>query len=161
MQQAIDIFPTCLKRLNHELNRIVREPLPNIIVKPDDNNIRIWYFLFYNMTDEYKGGQYLGKIVFDNQYPFKAPTIEFLTPNGRFENNVKICTTFTHFHPEEWTPEWSVGSLLVGLMSFMYEPANKGVGSITTSDDDKRKLAIESINYNKKLKEFNDNFQFK
>jgi ubiquitin-conjugating enzyme E2 J2 len=155
-----DIFPICLKRLTYELKRISNEPLPGIIVKPDDANIRIWYFLFYNMTDEYKGGQYLGKIVFDNQYPFKAPTIEFLTPNGRFDVNIKICTTFTHFHPEEWTPEWSVGSLLVGLMSFMYEPANNNsVGSIITTEKDKKRFAMESIDFNKKLKEFTDNFR--
>lgn len=31
-------------------------------------------------------------------YPFSPPKLRFFTPNGRFETNKDICTTFTNFH---------------------------------------------------------------
>ena len=33
----------------------------------------------------YTGGYYHGKLVFPKEYPFKAPSIYMLTPNGRFK----------------------------------------------------------------------------
>jgi hypothetical protein len=48
---------------------------------------------------------------------------------------------------------WSVGTILVGLLSFMNESADT-VGSVKTSDDVKRRAAAESLEYNLNNKEF-------
>lgn len=48
---------------------------------------------------------------------------------------------------QTWNPVWSVGTILVGLLSFMLESANT-VGSITTDDAEKRRLARASLEYN-------------
>ena len=42
----------------------------------------------------YTGGYYHGKLVFPKEYPFKAPSIYMLTPNGRFKvlmNFYSLC----------------------------------------------------------------------
>jgi len=51
------------------------------------------------------------------------------------------------FHPESWSPLWSVASILTGLLSFMVgsEPTT---GSVITTDEEKRALAAASVEYN-------------
>ena len=59
----------------------------------------------------------MGKIFFPPDYPFKPPDIIFVTPNGRFKTNKKICMSFTSYHPESWSNQ-SIESMLMGLISF-------------------------------------------
>ena len=48
---------------------------------------------------------------------------------------------------ESWNPMWSVGTILNGLLSFMYEN-NITTGSISTSKAEKRRLAAISLEQN-------------
>lgn len=48
---------------------------------------------------------------------------------------------------ESWNPMWSVGTILNGLLSFMYEH-NITTGSISTSKAEKRRLAAISLEQN-------------
>lgn len=142
---------TCIRRLNLEFTKIQADPSEHIEIARDENNILIWYFLLKKLQDDYVDGEYIGKLSFPPTYPFKAPTIEFITPNGRFACGVKICTTFSHFHPEEWSPEWNMIGMLMGLISFMHEESPESVGSIQCSKEIRIKYAQESLEYNKKL----------
>ncbi len=47
--------------------------------------------------------------------------------------------------------QWSVGTILLGLYTFMLEESPT-YGSITTSPDTKRQLASESLEFNVKNK---------
>jgi ubiquitin-conjugating enzyme E2 J2 len=96
---------------------------------------------------DFEGGIYHGKLVFPPNYPFKPPSISIFTPNGRFAINTKLCLSITDFHPESWNPMWSVGTILTGLMSFMYD-SQPTTGSINTSKQEKQRLARESLGYN-------------
>ena len=42
----------------------------------------------------YEGGYYHGKLVFPKEYPFKAPSIYMVTPNGRFKVTIFLVETF-------------------------------------------------------------------
>lgn len=44
--------------------------------------------------------------------------------------------SITDYHPETWNPMWSVGTILTGLLSFMYDN-QPTTGSITTSKAEK------------------------
>jgi hypothetical protein len=70
-----------------------------------------------------------------------------LTPSGRFTPNTRLCLSMSDFHPESWSPLWSVASILTGLLSFMVgsEPTT---GSVITTDEEKRALAAASVEYN-------------
>lgn len=57
------------------------------------------------------------------------------------------------FHPELWNPMWSVSSILTGLLSFMLEDTST-LGSITTSDSEKRRFASDSLEFNLKDSRF-------
>ena len=80
----------------------------------------------------FEGGVYHGKIVFPNDYPMKPPAIYMLTPNGKFQTNVRLCLTMSDYHPESWSPLWTTSTVLIGLLSFMID--NK-CGSFTGMDN--------------------------
>ena len=105
----------------------------------------------------YEGGLFQGKLVFPSEFPFKPPTIYMLTPNGRFKTNVRLCLSISDYHPDTWNPAWSVSTILTGLLSFMIEN-NPTMGSIETSDYEKKVLAKQSLDFNLSNKTFVDLF---
>ena len=105
----------------------------------------------------YSGGIYHGKLQFPSEFPFKPPAIYMLTPNGRFKCNVRLCLSISDFHPDTWNPAWSVATILTGLLSFMVEK-NPTMGSIETSDYEKKLLAQKSLEFNMNNKIFVDLF---
>eukprot|EP00834_Sanchytrium_tribonematis_P002866 NODE_97_length_20652_cov_0.832093.p16 type:complete len:123 gc:universal NODE_97_length_20652_cov_0.832093:10749-11117(+) len=107
-------------RLQKEYMSILRFPIDNISVKPDDQNLLIWYFVIQGPTDTpYFGGEYFGTIIFENNYPFSPPNFKMFTPNGRFDPGKLICMTNTTFHRDMWNPLWTIESMLIGLVSYM------------------------------------------
>lgn len=138
------------KRVNKEIQMYKKEnfTFPNFIVQPTDD-LGVWYFVIYDLKDTvYENGIYLVKVTLPPKYPFKAPDFVFLTDSGRFQVNKKICTSFTGFHPELYSPSWNICSLCAGLISFMTDPTNspesKGIGYLETSDEMKKLIAIKS-----------------
>lgn len=97
----------------------------------------------------YEDGIYHGKLMFPAEFPFKPPSILMITPSGRFKCNTRLCLSISDFHPDSWNPAWSVATILTGLLSFMVEK-NPTLGSIDTTDREKRQLARESLEFNLK-----------
>ena len=60
----------------------------------------------------------------------KPPNIFFMTPNGRFETNTKICLSISGFHPESWRPSWSIRTALLAMIGFMPTHGNGAIGSL-------------------------------
>lgn len=83
-------------------------------------------------------------------YPFKPPSIMMLTPSGRFVPGARICLSISDFHPESWNPLWSVGTILLGLQSFMYDSVTTTGALNNVSDAEKQRLAAASVDYNMK-----------
>ncbi|KAK9734237.1 hypothetical protein RND81_04G125200 [Saponaria officinalis] len=79
------------------------------------------------------------------------------TPNGRFMTQKKICLSMSDFHPESWNPMWSVSSILTGLLSFMVDNSPT-TGSVTTTVEEKQRLAKASLAFNCKNPTFNKLF---
>lgn len=70
-----------LKRIKKELNDLNKDPLPSISAGPiNKNNIFYWSAMIIGPDDTpYNGGMFQLSIVFPECYPFKPPTILFLT----------------------------------------------------------------------------------
>jgi ubiquitin-conjugating enzyme E2 J2 len=96
----------------------------------------------------FDGGVYFGYISLPENYPLKAPDFVFLTPNGRFKTNSKICTSFSAFHQDTFTSTWNIMTMMEGLISFMTDTNGGGVGSICATDDERRELALKSLDWN-------------
>lgn len=145
-------------RLRKELKALLKEPVDNIRALPNESNILEWHYVIEGGKDTpYEGGWYHGIIKFPKEYPFKPPSIEMLTPNGRFKTNTKLCLSMSDFHPETWNPLWSVANILTGLHSFMLEEGST-YGSIVTPISQKEQAARESLALNVQNKAFAELF---
>jgi ubiquitin-conjugating enzyme E2 J2 len=142
----------CVRRLTKELAAFKKDPMqePRITVSPNERNIlEMHYVIEGSKGTPYDGGVYHGKLIFPKEYPLKPPSVIMCTPSGRFHPNRRLCLSMSDFHPESWNPMWSVSTILTGLYSFMIENSPT-MGSIETSNDTKRKLAAQSLEYNVK-----------
>ncbi|ANB11233.1 E2 ubiquitin-conjugating protein UBC6 [Sugiyamaella lignohabitans] len=77
-----------------------------------------------------------------------------MTPSGRFKTSTRLCLSISDYHPKTWNPAWSVSTILTGLLSFMVSDESTA-GSMISTDEQKRKLARESLAWNVK---YNVNF---
>ncbi|RLN96812.1 hypothetical protein BBJ28_00014483 [Nothophytophthora sp. Chile5] len=151
------------KRLRKEYLALQRKPVENIQAVPLETNILEWHYVITGTAGSpYEGGYYHGKLKFPPEYPMKPPSVLMCTPNGRFKTNQRLCLSMSDFHPETWNPMWSVSSILTGLYSFMvrvccvYAACNTlstlenqaTLGSVSTTDAQKRKYAATSLETN-------------
>jgi ubiquitin-conjugating enzyme E2 J2 len=150
VDKKVSLTNICIKRLVGDLKMLIREPLEDIEVITEDDNMLVWYFLIRGPEySDYKGGYYLGIIDHDPDYPFKPPNFRILTPNGRFIPDDKICLSNSGFHVEEWSSMWNVKTMLMGLLSVMLDDVEHGLAHIRDTPENRTKLAEESIEYNK------------
>lgn len=145
---------TSTQRLKQDYKRLIQDPVPYITAHPLPANILEWHYVVLGPPESpYEDGFYHGKLIFPAEFPFKPPSILMTTPNGRFKTNTRLCLSISDFHPDTWNPAWSVGTILQGLLSFMLEKSPT-LGSVDSSDREKRQLARDSIEFNMKDKTF-------
>ena len=116
-----------VKRLQSDYRQLLNTPVEFVSAHPLDENILEWYvfndlvielikpltFFFLQFLQyfqrhyvirgppdsSYEGGLYHGKLVFPKEYPMKPPAIYMITPNGKFQVNVRLCLTISDYHP--------------------------------------------------------------
>lgn len=141
-------------RLKQDYLRLKKDPVPYVVAEPVPANILEWHYVVTGPENTpYEGGLYHGKLVFPREFPFKPPSIYMITPNGRFKTNTRLCLSISDFHPDTWNPAWSVSTILTGLLSFMIEKSPT-LGSIESSEYEKRQLAGQSLDFNLQDKVF-------
>ena len=142
------------KRLSRDKKLLNSDPVPGIEVTLNEDDILDWHFVIHGREGTpYQDGVYHGRLVFPPTFPFGPPKILFLTPNGRFKVNERICFSLSDFHPEEWKPAYSVTAVLRGVYDFMHETTDT-IGSINTTNSERRRLARESMVFNSKSASF-------
>lgn len=104
-------------RLHKEEIKLQMDPIPNAIVVRE--GYLNFHFCLYHLDSPYSEGIYHGLLELHENYPFAAPKLLFYTPNGRFQTNIPICTSFTNYHQESWTSAWNIRTLILGTISFM------------------------------------------
>lgn len=149
------------KRISKEMQmyQIDNFSFPNLILRPTDD-LTVWYFIVHDLQDTpYDTGVYYGNVYLPKEYPLKPPDFIFRTPNGRFEVGKKICTTFTGFHQDTYTSTWNIMTMMEGMISFMTDTVDVvGIGSLTSSEDEKKTFAAHSSDWNKRQEIFNTIF---
>ena len=146
------------QRLVKELQRLQRAPPPGISAQPLESNLLEWHFVLRCEQAPYTGGEYHGRLDFPPEYPMLPPAFRVFTPSGRFEPGARLCLSMSDYHPESWNPAWSVETLLVGLMSFMFEESD-AIGSVHASAAERQRLAVASRAFNAKNPVFCELFQ--
>jgi ubiquitin-conjugating enzyme E2 J2 len=143
------LAPKASRRIQRELSDFRLSPPPFVPkIGMSDDNMRRLYFLIEGPTDSpYEGGEYILCAELASDYPMSAPVIRMLTPSGRFDVNQSICTTFTHYHPELWSPTYNFTNILISFVSFMMDDET-GVGSIKTGAEERKMHAANSKIWN-------------
>ena len=137
-----------VKKLMKDYEDIVKNPLENVKVTCKNNDLYNCYCLFHDLKEEYDGGEYILHIKLAANHPMDPPDFFFLTPNGRFEINKKLCFSNSGYHSETWSPMWNLRTIILGFLSFFLEKETKGIGHITIPNSEKKKLAEKSKIYN-------------
>ena len=113
-------------------------------IGPYGSNLLRWHFsVMGSPNSEYDGGIYHGRVLLPRDYPGSPPRVQLLTPSGRFIPGHDICLSASNYHPESWTPKWTVLSLIDALRLHMLTQANE-IGGMTATPSERRKFANES-----------------
>jgi len=110
-----------------------------IHIAPEEEDYYKVHFILQGPEESpFDGGLYHGVLHLNNEHPLKPPRIYMFTPSGRFtvehhpipKDRGGICTNFTAYHPESWTPVCNIETVLKGFGSFMCDLELQGVGGI-------------------------------
>lgn len=150
----MDVNKITIKRINGDFKLFESSKPQFFDILPNKENILEIHFLMYGQTGTpYQGGQYIGKIVHNPEYPRKAPDYYVLTPNSRFDTYKKICLTNSSYHQSDWAPAaWNLVSILEGFSSVWHSDIKEdkiGISHISNAPVATIKdLASKSVEYN-------------
>lgn len=118
-----------------------------IRIGPFGRNLLTWHFTYAGAPgSSFSGGLYHGRVILPRNYPGSPPRVQILTPSGRFIVGEDICLSASNYHPESWTPRWTVLGLVQALRLHMLTTANE-IGGLNASEETRRRLAQESRNW--------------
>ena len=138
-------------RIEKELKNIQREPLFGITLLPSDNLLVQTAIINGVEGTPYEGYRWRVRLNFPQDYPFKAPTAQFMDrmfhPNVSY-NSGEICIDILK---TAWSPAQNIRSILVSLQSLLNDPfpgsplnSEAGVLFTTNRDGYNRRVREES-----------------
>lgn len=128
-----------------------------------DDNMDQWLFLFDGpIQTPFEGGQYMGKLKLDDDWPIKPPVISVLTPNGRFVAGNAICINgLSHYHNESYSSTTTVEMIIRAMISFMAElgkEATDHAGGVHCTNEEIKTYTEKSKEWNLKNKLYKQYF---
>lgn len=146
MSDALKSRSSAIKRIMSEVRELQNDDTPDFTAAPTEDNLFEWHFTLRGPQDTvFEKGLYHGKLTLPSEYPFKAPHVIFLTPNGRWSVDTKVCVTFTGFHEESWQPAWGIRTALLGIQALMTSKKDEaGYGAASMNDEGRKLLAEKS-----------------
>lgn len=111
------------RRLTKEFAELQNDTPPNVVVTPDESNILHWSGVLTGpSTSAYRGGKFKIDITFPTEYPFKSPTVKFITriyhPN--VTDDGALCIGL--LKAEAWKPSTKIDQVLRALIQLLEEP---------------------------------------
>ena len=96
--------------------KVNKDGYENFYIQPLQSNLFEWHFTLKGAKgSSYEGGLYHGYFQIPKDYPLAPPNIYFLNKSGRYEINKKICMNITSYHKEEWTPAWTLRTMMQAI----------------------------------------------
>ncbi|KAJ8651531.1 hypothetical protein O0I10_012909 [Lichtheimia ornata] len=145
MKETYNLKNPAVKRIMQEARELATESCYEYEAHPLEDNIFEWHFTVRGPGGtEFEDGRYHGRILLPAEYPFKPPELIFLTPNGRFELNTKVCLSVTGYHPEFWQPAWGIRTVILAVMGFFPTEARGAIGGLDYTKEERRVFAKKS-----------------
>ena len=118
-----------------------KEPVVGMTIKPDDTNPCLWAVIIDGPEETpYKGGKFHVDVDFSDNYPFKAPKVNFKTKiyhPGVSQKDGSICMAAIEAN---WVPTLNAKYVISALMSLLQDPSTAADNPV---DDDGQKAATE------------------
>lgn len=120
-----------------------------------DAEMDAWYIImsgFEGDNGEYKDGEYLVRIQLPKDFPFSPPDFYFMTPNGLYEVEKKVCINIGSYHKDQARAALKVSTFCNQLMSGFigWTEMGGGINIVRTKAGEKKRLAAASQEYNRK-----------
>ncbi len=152
-----------VKIIDAQLRKTIKQNNEMVAMVVDSEKINRVYVLVKNLPEPYKGGEYYFLLKIPEEFPDKVPELEALTPNGVYGLGGAICISIGTFHQDDnkverdgsyygWKPSlglygFAVSGIINGILSF--GSSDTGIRIIQSTNEEKNKMAKESISYNK------------
>ena len=121
-------------RIPKEYEKLMKDPIDNIIFEMDNSNIFEWKFVLFGPKDTpYEGGTYNGTLSLPKEYPIKPPQVRFTSK--LFHPNVyhdgKLCISILHegsdvtgyeHELERWSPINNIRTVFISILSLLDDP---------------------------------------
>ena len=112
-----------LSRLKKEMDELLNNPPCNCSAGlVNEDNFYIWQATILGPSESiYEGGIFNLKIEFPQDYPFKPPKVQFVTPiyHCNVSSNGSICLDILK---DQWSPALTISKVLLSLCSLLSEP---------------------------------------
>jgi ubiquitin-protein ligase len=137
----------------NQFNRAIKNPDEYVKYALHPDTPLIWYTLLHGIkgaNDEYTGGEYLVRFEVDKvEHPHKPPWFYFLTPNGQYGLDGKVCVSIGGYHSDQFRGVLGVDGFATQLVSGFIGGLDHGINIKNSSMEEKRRLARESREFNK------------
>jgi ubiquitin-protein ligase len=132
------------------------EPNEHIRFYMSETQANLWYIMIGNFDgneNEFKDGVYLVRMIAPADFPFNPPRFYFMTPNGVYECEKKVCINIGEYHKEDYRASLGMRGFAEQLISGMigWKELGGGINILHTDAKKKRTMAAESQAYNAKL----------
>ena len=148
-----------LKILQNEFSDLIRDPPEGFRVEPDQSDFFTWHVGIFGPPETlFAGGYYKAILRFPLDYPYRPPTLKFLS--GLWHPNVypdgHICISILHepgddersgeLACERWSVAQNVRSILLSIISMLNEPNTSSPANLDASLE-YRKYREDPINH--------------
>lgn len=121
-------------RIPKEFEKLIKDPIENIVLEMNNSNIFEWSFTITGSKDSlYAGGIYNGILSIPKEYPMKPPQVRFTSK--LFHPNVyhdgKLCISILHEGSDEtgyeneldrWRPINNIRTIFLSIVSLLDDP---------------------------------------
>ncbi|KAI9095886.1 putative UBC5-E2 ubiquitin-conjugating enzyme [Phlyctochytrium arcticum] len=139
-----------LRRIQREMADLAKTPIPNATASPkDESTIMNWTGrLVAPEESAYKGGVFKITIDFPTDYPFKPPTVKFVTKiyHPNVDDDGSICLVL--LKSEVWKPSTKLVDILTALVDLLQNPVpedalQSSIAQIYNTDEAKFKKTVK------------------
>lgn len=120
-----------------------------------EDDVTTWYVImsgFSGNAGEYVDGEYLVRIELPEDYPHKPPSFYFMTPQGLYGVETKVCVDIGEYHKDNYRAVLGVdgfcNQLISGLVA--WRDMTPGIQILSTTEEQKRAFARDSVEYNRR-----------
>lgn len=140
--------------MNAQYRNAVKEPSEYLKFYMCEDNTSQWYILlsgFDGDEGEFTGGEYLVRVVLPSDFPYNPPQFFFMTEQGLYGVETKVCISIGEFHKDQYRAALGVNGFCQQLVSGLigWRDMGGGINILKTSAEQKKTLAARSREFNR------------